>query len=105
MNLQKTILDFFVRYGASFITPEGETVHGCLSRVSGEDEPKELVHLPLGYRPAYRVRLLTQGDFPLTENQTLTFGETQYTLVLVRPEKLGEEVLYYKSIAYEQEGD
>ena len=74
MNLQKTILDFFVRYGASFITPEGETVHGCLSRVSGEDEPKELVHLPLGYRPAHRVRLLTQGDFPLAENQTLYQG-------------------------------
>lgn len=69
MNLQKTILDFFVRYGAAFTTPEGETVHGCLSRVSGEDEPKELVHLPLGYRPAHRVRLLTQGDFPLPKTR------------------------------------
>ena len=86
MNLQKTILDFFVRYGASFTTPEGERV--------------ELVTLDNGI-----LRLLTQGNFPLAENQTLTSGEKQYTLVLVRPEKLGEEVLYYKSIAYEQEGD
>ncbi len=41
----------------------------------------------------------------LTQNQTLTAGEKQYTLVLVRPVKLGQELLYYKSIAYEQEGE
>ena len=105
MNLQKTIQDFFVWYGDPFTTPEGETVYGCLSRVSGEDEPNELEHLPLGYRPAHQVRLLTQGDVPLTENQILVSGEKQYTLVMVRPQKLGDEVLYYKSIAYEQEGD
>lgn len=105
MDLQKILLNFFVRYGAAFTTSEGERVYGCLSRVSGEDAPSELVHLPLGYRPAHRVRLLTQGDIPLTENQTLAFGKKQYTLALVRPERLGEEVLYYKSIAYEQEGD
>lgn len=104
MRLTDTILDFFTRYGTAFTTQDGKKVYGCLSRVNGEDEPKELISLPLGYRPAHRVRILSQADFPLTENQVLTAGEHSYTLVLVRPEKLGEELLYYKSIAYEQEG-
>ena len=104
MSLPTTIGDFLVRYGTAFTTSEGNTVYGCLSQVDGEDQAKELVHLPEGYRPAQRVRILSQAEVPLTQNQTLTAGEKQYTLVLVRPVKLGQELLYYKSIAYEQEG-
>ncbi len=104
MNLQKTIQAFFSRYGARFTTRGGAVLTGCLSQVDGEDEPKELENLPMGYRPAHRVRLLSQGDLPLAEGEILTAGQKRYTLVLVRPVTLGEEVLYYKSIAYEQEG-
>ena len=103
MSLPNTLGDFFSRYGTAFALSGGGTVYGCLSLVDGEDQPKELTSLPMGYCPAHRVRILSQGSVPLQENQVLTAGGKQYTLVLVRPVKLGEELLYYKSIAYEQE--
>lgn len=103
MNLQKTIGTFFSRYGQGFTTSQGVSLWGCLSRVDGEDQAPELDSLPMGYRPAHRLRLLTQGDVPLKQGELLTGEDRKYALIAVRPVRLGGEVLYYKSIAYEQE--
>ena len=64
MSLPNTLGDFFSRYGTAFALSGGGTVYGCLSQVDGEDQPKELTSLPMGYCPAHRVRILSQGSVP-----------------------------------------